>query len=172
MLRKVIEIILCIVLFVLQITVFKDLQIASVSPNLILILIASIGFMRGKNEGMLVGVICGLFVDIYFSPVLGLYTFLYMLVGYLNGCFKNEFFPNDIKMPMILIGISTFLFNTVVYFLMFFFRGDFAYFYYLMNIIIPEIVYTLIISFMLYPLILKINGRIETYEKRNASKYG
>lgn len=172
MLRKIIEILLCMICFILQVTIFKTLEIASVSPNLLVVLVASIGFMRGKKEGMIIGFISGLFVDIYFSPVLGLYSLLYMLIGYLNGLFKNEFFPEDIKLPMLLIALSDFLCNLFVYGLLFVFRGKFEFFYYLVNIIIPELVYTLVISIVLYLIILKINQRLEAYEKRSASKFG
>lgn len=172
MLRKIIEIGLCMICFILQTTVFKTLQIASVSPNLIVVLVAAIGFMRGKKEGMIIGFISGLFVDLYFSPVLGLYSLLYMLIGYINGLFKNEFFPEDIKLPMLLIALSDFACNLFVYAILFVFRGKFEFFYYLINIIVPELVYTLVVSIVLYLVILKINQRLEAYEKRSASKFG
>ena len=39
----------------LQCTVFKALSIASISPNLLIVVVASFGFMRGKKEGLFVG---------------------------------------------------------------------------------------------------------------------
>lgn len=172
MVRKLVEIILCIICFILQISVFKNLEIASVSPNLLIVLVAAIGFMRGKREGIFIGFISGLFIDLYFSPVLGLYTMLYVLVGYMNGLFKKEFFPEDIKLPMLLIALSDFLLNGCIYLILFVFRGDFAFVYYLFNIIVPELVYTLLVSIVLYLIILRINQGLESYEKRRASKFG
>lgn len=46
-------------------TVFQTLSIASIVPNLLLILTVSFGFMRGKKEGMFVGFFCGLLIDIF-----------------------------------------------------------------------------------------------------------
>lgn len=172
MLRKIVEFGLCIICFILQVTVFKTIEIASVSPNLLVVLVASIGFMRGKKEGMLIGFLCGCFVDIYFSPVMGLYSMMYLLIGYMNGFFKKEFFPEDIKLPMLLIALSDLVCNIFIYFLLFVFRGEFDFFFYLVNIIVPELVYTLVVSIILYLIILKINQRLEAYEKRSASKFG
>ncbi|MGN0170310.1 MAG: rod shape-determining protein MreD [Lachnospiraceae bacterium] len=172
MVRKIIEILMSIICFVLQITLFKRLQIASVSPNLLIVLVASLGFMKGKREGVILGFISGFFVDLYYSQVMGVYTLLYMLIGYLNGFFKNEFFPEDIKLPMLLISMSDFVLNCLTYLIFFAFRTEAAFTYYLVNIVIPELVYTMLVSFVLYLLILKINQEIERYEKKSASKFG
>ena len=172
MLRKFVEIILCVFCFVLQTSLFRHFEIAGVSPNLLVVLVSSIGFMRGKKEGIFIGFISGFLVDIFFSNVIGFYTLLYFLFGYLNGYFTKEFLPEDIKLPVVLIVGSDFVLNLWVYLITFLFRGDFNFYYYLMNIIIPEIVYTLIITILLYLLILKVNQKIEEYEKRSASKFG
>ena len=111
-------------------------------------------------------------MDLYFSNTLGVYALFYMLVGYLNGFFKNEFFPEDIKMPLILIGFSDIIYNILIFLGLFLFRGRFNLGYYFLNIILPEVVYTVLISVILYPVILRINNWIEKYEKRSASKFG
>mgnify|MGYP000473648981 CR=1 FL=1 len=53
--RKIVLAITIIVCFLLQCTVFKALAIASISPNLLIVVVASFGFMRGKKEGLFVG---------------------------------------------------------------------------------------------------------------------
>ena len=55
-----------IVSFILQCTVFRSLALASISPNLLLILTTSMGFMRGEREGLVIGFLCGLLLDIFF----------------------------------------------------------------------------------------------------------
>ena len=47
--RKIVLAITIIVCFLLQCTVFKALAIASISPNLLIVVVASFGFMRGKK---------------------------------------------------------------------------------------------------------------------------
>lgn len=69
--RKGIEAVMVIVLFLLETTVFHYFEIASVKPNLLLILTASFGFMEGKREGMYVGVLSGFLLDICLDSISG-----------------------------------------------------------------------------------------------------
>ena len=50
--RKVITGLIILSCFLLESTVLHSLTFASISPNLMLIIVASFGFMRGKKEGM------------------------------------------------------------------------------------------------------------------------
>ena len=169
--RKIILTIIVILCFLLQSTVFQALSFASIAPNLLIILTASFGFMRGRKEGMLIGFFSGLLLDIFFGSVLGFYALLYMYVGYINGFFQKIFFPEDIKLPIILISASDVVCNLFVYFFQFLFRGQFAFSYYLINIIIPELVYTILVMIFQYFILLKINQKLEAEEKRGASKF-
>lgn len=56
--RIVVLAILIIINFVLQSTVFGYHSVHSITPNLMLILTMSFGIMRGRREGMLVGLFC------------------------------------------------------------------------------------------------------------------
>ena len=72
--RKIVLAITIIVCFLLQCTVFKALSIASISPNLLIVVVASFGFMRGKKEGLFVGFFSGLLLDVMFGSVVGFYA--------------------------------------------------------------------------------------------------
>ena len=74
--RKLILAVLILLAFVLQGTVFQTLSIASIVPNLLLILTVSFGFMRGKKEGMFVGFFCGLLIDIFYGSMIGFYALI------------------------------------------------------------------------------------------------
>lgn len=58
--RKITLAFLILAAFLLQTTVFQYFQIASVTPNLLLILTSAFGLMRGKKEGLMVGFFSGL----------------------------------------------------------------------------------------------------------------
>ena len=169
--RKITVFIIIAVCFLLQPTLFQALSFASISPNLLIIVTASFGFMRGKKEGLWIGFFSGLLLDIFSGSILGFYALLYMYIGYINGCFRKMFFPEDIKLPLALIAGSDLTCNFVIYILRFFFRGKFQIGYYLFHIILPELVYTMLITIFLYFVILKINQRLEVIEKRSASKF-
>ena len=169
--RKIVLAVVIIVCFLLQCSVFKKLSFADISPNLLIVVASAFGFMRGKKEGLFVGFFCGLIMDLMSGSVLGFYALLYMYIGFVNGFFKKIFFPDDIKLPIGLIAVSDFCCGLVIYFVMFWFRGRFAFGYYLLHIILPELVYTMIVAIVLYFILLKINQRLEEIEKRSASKF-
>ena len=85
--RKITLAFLILAAFLLQTTVFQYFQIASVTPNLLLILTSAFGLMRGKKEGLMVGFFSGLMIDLFYGSLFGFYALLYMYIGYLNGFF-------------------------------------------------------------------------------------
>lgn len=169
--RKIVTVCIILMCFLLESTVFPSLSFASVTPNLMIIVTSSFGFMRGKKEGMMVGFLSGLLIDIMFSDLIGFYTLIYTVLGYANGFFRKIFYDDDIKLPLILIAASDFLQGNIVCIFMFIMRSRFHYFYYLKSIIIPELIYTILITLILYQVILKINKKLESEEQRSASKF-
>ena len=119
--RKITVFIIIGVCYLLQTTFFDTLSFASISPNLLIIVTSSFGFMRGRKEGLFIGFFCGLLLEIYF--------------------------------------------------IMFLFRNRYDFNYYFLQLMIPELVYTMVITIFLYFIILKINQKLEAIEKRSASKF-
>lgn len=170
-LRKVIVAIFIIVCFVLQCSVFDSLSFAGIIPNLMIVLTASFGFMRGEKEGLIIGFFCGLLSDVFFGSFLGFYALVLMYIGYLNGKFSRIFYPEDIKLPMALIVVSDLSYGIVCYILMFLLRGRFHFLYYFTRVILPEALYTIVVTLFLYPVILKVNEKLEAIERRSAQKF-
>ena len=169
--RKIVTLAIILVCFLLECTVFQGLSLGTVTPNLLIVVTSSFGFMRGKKEGMLVGFISGLLVDIMFNDLIGFYALIYMVIGYANGFFRKIFYDDDIKLPLILIAASDFLYGNIVCIFMFIMRSKFHYLFYLKNVIIPELIYTILVTIVLYQIILYINKKLEAEEKRSASKF-
>ena len=169
--RFVITAVIVILCYLLQCTVFPYLELASVRPNLMLIVTAAFGFLRGPKTGMWIGFFSGLFMDIQFGSVLGLYAWIYLLIGSVNGIIGERYFEEDVKLPLLLIAGSEFVYGLVIYFLMFLLRSEFDFFYYLMHVIIPELIYTVGVTVLMYQWILWINKKLEAEEKRSAGKF-
>ena len=169
--RKGIEAVMVIVLFLLETTVFHYFEIASVKPNLLLILTASFGFMEGKREGMYVGVLSGFLLDICFGQYIGFYILFYTLVGYANGFFQKLYYDENIKLPLLLIGSSELAHGILIYVFQFMLQSDFHFLYYLGHLIIPEMLYTVILTLIVYQIILRINRKLVEEEKRSASRF-
>lgn len=169
--RPLVIAIIIIICFLLESTVMQKLSLGSITPNLLIVVAASFGFMRGKREGMLVGFFSGLIVDVFWGELIGFYSLIYMVIGYANGFFKRIFYPEDIKLPLFLIGASDLIYSHLICIFKFIVRSRFDYLFYLLNIIIPEFIYTILVTLLLYQIILRINESLEAEEKRSASKF-
>lgn len=169
--RKGITFIIILVSFLLQSTLFQKLKFGAVCPNLLIIVTSAFGFMRGRKTGMAVGLISGAFVDVFWGQLLGFHMLLYMVIGYINGSFERLFYDEDIKLPIVLISASEIFYGMCTYFFLYMLQGNFEFANYLMSIIIPELVYTILVTLILYQVILHINRKLESEEKRSASKF-
>lgn len=169
--RKITITILIWVCFLLQSTLFQTLDFSGITPNLLIVLTAAFGFMRNEKEGLIIGFFCGLLCDIFYGDVIGFYALVYMYIGYLNGKFSGVFYPEDIKLPMALIVVSDLSYGMMCYISLFLLRGRLDFPFYFLNIILPEMVYTTVVTLLLYPLVLFINIHLENREKRGAKKF-
>lgn len=164
--RRVITLgILIIICFVLQSALFPFIEIADISPNLLLILTVSFGLMRGRKEGMLVGFFCGFFYDLYFGFAIGPFMIVYMLIGYCNGFFHRLYLVEDVLLPILIITLDDFIFNFITYIIFFVMRNRLSFGLYLKNIILPEMIYTAILTMIVFKLFVLINKRLKRAEK-------
>ncbi len=160
-----IELILC---FLLQTTVFQWFSLAHTVPNLLLILTVSSGFMKGRKEGLAVGFFSGLLIDFCFGDIIGLFALIYMVIGYLNGYAHKVFVKEDFTIPILLISVSELLYFFLHYIFNFLLRGKLNLGYYFIRIGMPEVVYTVLISILMYKLLnfinLKLDKKVEEEE--------
>jgi len=168
--RVILNTIFVLVLFILQCTVFKWFSLAHIAPNLLIVITSSCGFMHGKTEGMLVGFFSGLLIDVFSSDLFGFYALIYMVIGYLNGFFNAIFYEVDIKLPMILISVSELLYGIVIYMFLFLLRNRLDFLYYFVHIIVPELLYTIVITIVLYRFILITSRFVDGIGKRGDKK--
>ena len=162
--RKIILAVLILLTFILQGTIFQTLSIASIAPNLLLILTVSFGFMRGKREGLIIGFFSGLLVDIFYGNMVGFYALLYMYIGFFNGFLYKVFYDEDIKVPMVLVAVSDLAYGVIVYGLQFLLRGRLDFFGYLRHIIFPEMVYTVLLTVIFFRIFYKMNNWLADIE--------
>ena len=158
--KKVIIAVLSVwLMFILQSSVFSRINIGGIVPNMLIIITACFGFMEGDLAGLLVGFFCGMLMDIFYGSFKGFYALIYMYLGYLNGKFCNVFYPEDVKLPLALIISTDLLYGLSCYVFLFLLRGRFEIGFYFGHIILPEIIMTIIMTLLVYPIILFIHKR-------------
>ncbi|MBQ7840245.1 MAG: rod shape-determining protein MreD [Lachnospiraceae bacterium] len=174
--KVIVTAMLVLVCFLLQSSVFPWFSFGGIIPNLLIILTVSFGLMSGEITGILTGFFCGLLMDMFSAngggtgsgDILGFYALIYMFAGYFNGKCNRLFYPEDIKLPLLMITATDLSVNFICYVIMFLLRAKLDIGFYLLHIILPEAVYTLIIASIFYPLLLLINRKISKAERGSA----
>ena len=141
--RKLTMAILILVSIILQSTVCQMISIASIKPNLL----------------------------IFFNSIIGFNALIYLWVGYFSGYFYRIFYDDDIKTPLFLISISDLIYGIVQYGFMFLMRGRIHFFRYLGRVILPEVLYTLILTIVLYRLFYWINQKLSMTDGGGADSF-
>lgn len=170
--RVLLTILFLITSFVFQGTFFRILDFNNIVPNLMIIVTVSTALLNGEKYGITVGFFCGLLMDIFNDgSSLGFYALIYMYIGYFNGGFTKIFFPDDVKLPIFLVVISDFIYGFSVYVLLFLLRGRTGFGFYFGKIILPEMIYTVVVTLIVYPIILRIHKLLLKGEIRKAQKF-
>ena len=166
--RIIVTAVTIVVCFILQTSLFDLSRLANIVPNVLLILVSCIAVMRGQKEGMITGFFCGLLLDIFYSPFLGLYAFLYMLFGFVDGLFNRIYYSDDNFLPLILIGANDLIYGILMYLFQGLLKNHLHVQYYFRSIILPEVVYTIAVGLLLHRILLRINRWLENNEKGSA----
>lgn len=151
---------------ILQSTLLQYLRIRDILPSFTIIIILSFGLLRGSVEGAIIGFFAGLLYDVQFGQGIGFHALLGMYLGYFTGKITIKFYRESYMLPFVVSIGSVFIYEHIVYILHYLLRGNIKYWFFLKEIIIPEIVYTAILAPLLYQLIWRINHGIEQRENR------
>lgn len=153
-----------IINLILQPIFFRSLDFKGIAPNIFIVTIVSFGLLRGKIEGAAIGFCIGFMQDVLYGDVLGLYTIIYMNIGFFTGYLYRNFYRDSLLVPIGIITLADFTQNFIVYFFTFLFRGRLKLGHYLFQIMVPEIIYTLLVGFILYRIYYTINLYVEKRE--------
>lgn len=154
---------------ILQSTYFDYIEIINIKPNTAIIIIVSFALMRGSFEGAIIGFCAGLLQDLLFGTSIGINALLGMYIGYFCGKLNKDFYSENYLLELILCVFSVLFYDSVIYILGFLVRGKTDFIYFLNNIIIPEVVYTSVLSLLVYKLLYFVNYKIESREKLTRS---
>lgn len=157
--------------FLLQNNVFATIPLIEAVPNLLLIVTFSFGFIRGQKSGALTGFFCGLLMDVCYGQIIGYYALIYTLIGYMNGSLAKMFYTEFLNMPLLLCILSDFIYNLYIYVFGFLIHGRMELSVYFANVILPEVVYTAVLTIICYRLFLRMSARIDEWEQRSAKRF-
>lgn len=161
-----IVILLIICMYFLQTGLFTWVAINNIKPNFIIAGITLIAFLRGEYYGLAFGATLGLFIDVFFGPIIGPNFFLYGCIGLLTGKTYYVFSKENFMFPLLIIGLADLCYNLSIYIVGYLFRGNTDFFYFLFWLVIPEMIYTILVGSILYRPFVFINQKFLNLEKK------
>lgn len=160
-------IILAIVAYYLHSNFFSWFTIVGIMPNIFVILILFIGLFASRTMGTAYGVTVGVFLDLLIGNKVGIYAVSLGTIGLLAGIFDKNFSKNSRMTIMVMVLASTIIFEILKYILSYIFVGTNIEIFNFIKILFVEVIYNLILTIIIYPLIQKFGYYIENEYKGN-----
>lgn len=168
--KAIINIILIITAFViyfLQANFFSWFTIAEIMPNLFVILILFIGLFSNRTMGTVYGLIVGLILDLIIGTKIGINSVGLGLIGFLAAVFDKNFSKDSRMTIMVMAIVATAIFEVLSYILNYIFISIQIEIVNFVRILAIELVYNLILTIILYPLMQKFGYYMENEYKGN-----
>ncbi len=92
---------------VIQLTLFVDVRVVGVAPELLALLAVLAGFLAGPDRGPLVAFAAGAMWDVYLPTPLGLSAITFAIVAFVIGSLEGGLF-HDSRVPLVVLaGLGT-----------------------------------------------------------------
>ena len=118
---------------------------------------------------MYYGLLSGLLMDLFYSGPFGFYTLIFIYLGYVKGICTKYYYEDYITLPLILSVLNDLAYNLYIYVFRFLIRKRLGIGYYFMNLMLPEIIFTVVTTLLIYRIFLMFNRHLEEIEKRGDS---
>lgn len=144
--------------FILMSTVFQIFRINDALPNLCIILSIPLIALLSDKHAYVYAITYGAFQDVFLGKILGINLILYVLIVYLITRLEKIMFKGNFLTPVFLIALSTFIYHLGFYIFMFFLQSTIP-LGLMYTKILTEMIYNSIIGLILYAIIFKrLNG--------------
>ena len=144
-------VLIAFIIYFLQSNFFSWFTIAGIKPNLFVVYVLFIGLFGNKSLGTIYGGVIGLFLDLLMEEKIGINLIGLVLVGILAVIFDKNF-SKDSRMTIIFMVFGSTIIFEIANFII---------------ILLIEILYNIILTIILYPLMQKFGYYIENEYKGN-----
>ncbi len=155
------------VIYFLQLNFFSWFRIAGVMPNLFVILVLYIGLFTNRALGLTYGVLFGILLDLFIGKKIGITAIMLGSVGIIAAIFDKNFSKDSRMTMMIMVAVCTIAYEIGMYVLNYIFFSINVEILYFAKILIIEVIYNILITIIIYPLLQKSGYYIENKYKDN-----
>lgn len=136
-------------------------------PNLFVILILVIGLFANQAMGTIYGLIIGLILDSIIGTKIGIYSICLGLIGFLSAVFDKNFSKDSRMTIIVMVIVATAIFESLNYLLHYILININIEILNFIKILAIEILYNIILTIIIYPLIQKFGYYMENEYKGN-----
>lgn len=154
-----------LILYYLQLNFFSWFRIAGVMPNLFVILVFYIGLFAGRSMGLTYGIIFGLLLDLLVGEKVGMTAIMLGIIGIIGGILDKNFSKESRLTIMIMVVGTTLIYEIGMYILRYAILNSSIEILSFCKILLAEIVFNILITIILYPLIQKTGHSVENEYK-------
>ncbi|MBT3318790.1 MAG: rod shape-determining protein MreD [Clostridia bacterium] len=155
--RYVFFVVVSIVSLIFTGAVFPNLNIAGIYPDLIIVSIVSIAILERSMAGAMIGLVCGLILDVLFSDAIGVIAIPYLIIG--AAMFfvrKNLRYMDRFVLPAV-FAFSAHLVKEFISALIAYMLGrDFSFWFMFARYILPKAVFSAVIMLLVHMLFTRI----------------
>ena len=164
---NIVLILIAYVIFCLQSNFFSWFNIAGIKPNLFIIYILFIGLFGNRVIGVTYGIIIGAILDIIFNEKVGANLIGLSIIGVIATIFNKNFSKDSRITIMFMVFGSTVLFEVISYFINYILFAINIELVSFLKILSIEVIYNMLITIIIYPVIQKFGYYIENEYKEN-----
>lgn len=136
-------------------------------PNLFVILVLYIGLFTNKTLGLTYGVVFGILLDLFIGKKIGITAIMLGSIGIIGAVFDKNFSKDSRITMMIMVMSCTMIYEIGMYILNYIMFSINIEIFSFIKILIAEVVYNIIITIIIYPLLQKTGYYIESKYKEN-----
>ena len=136
-------------------------------PNLFVIFVLFIGLFGSRAMGTIYGLIIGLLLDFIIGTKIGINSIGLGLIGFLATIFDKNFSKDSRMTIMVMVVVATAIFEVLYYILSYIFLSTNIEILNFVKILAIEVIFNLILTIIIYPLIQKFGYYIENEYKGN-----
>ena len=137
--------------------IFPNINIVGIAPDIIVCTMASITILEKKMTGAIIGLICGLVLDLVFSGSIGFYTIPYFVTGMiLYFVCTRVTYIDKVLFPFLFAAAANFA-KEILFAIMSYMMGiSFSFSYMLIRYILPEALFTGVFMYLIHFLLTRI----------------
>ena len=156
-----------LIIYFLQSNLFNWFTISGIMPNLFVIFVLFVGLFTNRITGIVYGVVLGLILDLVIGMQVGVNAIGYGIIGFLSATFDKNFSKDSRATIMFMVLGTTIIFEVITYILNNIILVRNLEIFNFIKILSIEVIYNLIITIIIYPLIQKLGYNIENEYKGN-----